>query len=297
MLRAFLILLVTLVSFTHPCRAQAQQQDERPDPESYDAKSQTVHPGKIFLSLMRQPGLSEDQAVLHMAINAVMSGCPKLGNLWSSSNISGERLTIEVGDYSMDMHDLPRDAQAKCGHMQQTPSADTVLSKDDLAGVTTLELINGKMRDFYDLQVSDEQISLSPGMMTNGQYFKPLVVSGIKNALTHWIYPDGTLILYAPDAAPDSPGGGAVATAVDAAAQQMGLVPLDQAYTDFTSPLAAPGYFYYVDVDGKIAPGVPDDSEKRIGSIVTTRTVYGLDADKKVSRSVALFARHPRAYE
>lgn len=269
----------------------------------YSSSYYLKRPDKVFLSLARREGLPESHFILRIAVGNVLSGCPKLGDLQSEVAISGGRLTVEVGDYTVDLRGLPSNPQYQCGGGQQVPASEVVLGRDDLIGqkVEALELRTGKSVILYDIKISQEMVMLQPSAAMpasasaslGGGFYRPLSIPHIANPLKHWFYPEGTVILFVSGAS----GKMDPKEMVRDQALRLGLTPLEEIYPDFKSPVVDADYFYYVDKAGRLAGTLPPSGTRRIGSVSVMQPVYGLKGNEAAPSELALYAKRPGTYE
>lgn len=269
----------------------------------YDSRYYLKRPDKVFLSLARREDLPETHFILRIAVGNVLSGCPKLGALQSEVGISGGRLTVEVGDYTVDLRGLPSNPQYQCGGGQQVPASEIVLGRDDLISqnVEALELRTGKSVILYDIKISKEMVTLQPSAASPassssplpGGFYRPLSIPHVANPLRRWFYPDGTLILFVSGASGKmNPG-----EMVREQASRLGLTSLEEIYPDFKSPVVDADYFYYVDKGGRLAGTLPPSGTRRIGSVSVMQPVYGLKGNEAAAVELGLYAKRPGAYE
>jgi len=285
---------------TAPAQAQAQalQQgyfDERG--EAYGTKYYVERPQRLSVSLARDPALPEDNFILRIAVDHAMTGCPRMSNLESEIDYSDTHLNIWIKDYKVDMRNLPQYAHYECGQTQNAPAANLVFSKDDLINNNTqiIRMRVGQISDFYDVSINERRVSITPSQISGQQmqYYRPLRSAQVRNPLKRWFYPEGTVMLYAPDAAPTAD----IADAINNMARQQGLRALQEIYPDFTSPLVSGAYFYYVDEQGTIAEAARPYQGHRIGAITTQETIYGILDDEIVTRDIPVYAKKPGMYD
>jgi hypothetical protein len=174
---------------------------------------------------------------------------------------------------------------------------DVVLDRDDLIknNVNTVRLQMGRGIDIYDLSVNEERAIMTPSASTSGITSSSAAqnIPDVINAMTHWFYPENTLILWVPNADPKEN----LQPKLDEMADKMGLVPLDSIYPDFQSPLLSKNFYYYVDKKGGTAAKIAAGKPESIGTVTLLKSRYGLVADETVEDEAIVFARRPDIYE
>ena len=288
-------------AFAGPAGAQLDQANQNKNYDSdgtpYSSQYKSIYPKGVFVSLMRMPGMPNNMVTLRLGLEHQMSGCPKLSPLASEVQVFPGEMEVLVADYRLDMRDLPQNPHYECAQGQQTPSADIVLSRDDLIANDTkmLRLRFDRKTDIYDVVVTPQSILLMPASNALGQstYFKPLNVARVENPLKFWFYPENTMILYAPDVDAKTD----VSLQIREMAAAQGLEPLETVYPGFRSPVKDPNYFYYVDSKGKYASTVKESPGYVVGQIGVEKSVYGLVADEKIVQNIDVYAKRPGTYD
>ncbi|HEY8192184.1 MAG TPA: hypothetical protein VIG74_07145, partial [Alphaproteobacteria bacterium] len=110
---------------------------------------------------------------------------------------------------------------------------------------------------------------------------------GLKDSMKLWFYPEGTVMLYAPGTDVANPQ---LPEKIYALATARGLIPLEEIYPDFKSPLVKNDFYYYVDKTGNTGEGT-------FGTVNVDHTVYGLKADYPTYREIPVMAKLPGEME
>ena len=265
---------------------------------SYSNKYYQKHPTGILIALKRADGLAPRQFILSLSAKDAVTGCARLGNLGFESAFSDIYLNIKIDAYTVDMRNPTATPPAGCDRRYQVPKAEIILSLDDLAAHKTqhIRFKTGMFTDNFVVDLGDNSIQISPaqnGTTSEFSRYQPQKIPHVKNPLSLWFYPEGTLILYAPDA----PGGLNLRPYMDELAAQSGLVPLESALPGFTPPVDTPYVFYYLDKEKRLAatPGI--DGGVPAGKIMAQTKFYGLKGDELTPRTLNVMARTPGLYE
>jgi hypothetical protein len=253
-------------------------------------------PRNLTITMLRRPEMKPDQFILRLAIQNLISGCPKLGNLPSKVDFKESSIEITLEDYTVDLRNMTRAPHYACHTRPYTPKADIVLSRDDIAakGVKQIKLKVGQYTDSYDIDMTAQRIRLMPSsMQRSAPMFKPLKFGNILTPLTHWFYPEGTVILYVPGAKE----GTDTKEALWAMAKSEGLEPIQEEFIDFKSPQADPRVYYFIDRKGTLSKNAGIASGVVAGTIPVKKIVYGLEKDEETTEDLQVIARLPSAYE
>lgn len=242
----------------------------------------------MSVSLVRDPALPEGGFILRLLYQGTsMSGCPKLNNPAFETEYVGPFVNITVEDVTIDENVSYRD----CNAVAQSPKADVIMNRQELAdkGVEKVQINNGDFKETFKVILTDHSVALEQDCSLGcGLVARPQKIYGSKDSLRLWFYPAGTVILYVSSTG-DVPD--ADRKVRDMAAQR-GLTPLTDIISDFSSPLARAGMFYYVDGkglylrEGEAGP-VP------VGAVQLDKTIYGLHGDETIPQDAVVFARRP----
>ncbi len=302
------ILLLLLLLLTAPVRESHAQSSYAPaDPAApfsripvFDMSSNHIGVSivkNIGLSLQRKPEFEPGYFALNVAASMPVHGCYQISDIEYTTEFKDIFLDIEIVRFRALIEDPPSAPQYECDQRAQLPGAEIVLNKDMLKekGTKHIRFHTDPFIDYYDIDVTDERVRLIPTDAENqGVWrFVPKQIYKINNTLTHWFYPEGTLILSVPDAEKKHDIEGRIM----ALAESKGLVTLQSIYTDFKSPIVLPHHYYYVDKE-KHFTDAPDIAQGALlGSIFVEKTVFGLDADEQVLDEIRVLVRTPGTYE
>ncbi|MCB9989486.1 MAG: hypothetical protein H6868_09190 [Rhodospirillales bacterium] len=276
---ACLLVLLGLVTITVPAAAK----------DTY-----TVTPNRLQIALLHNDGGEPGQFILKLAALNAMNGCPKIGPISYTSEFKDIFLDIKIGDYQVDMADLPAAPHYGCNQEQSQPTASIVLSRDMLKenNTKTIRFDSGYSIEYYDVLLTDDAITLR---RADKEYLLPsrieeARVPAKKEPLSLWFYPENTVILYAPKAGKDQD----ISAQVEKLALSRGLVPLSSVMPDFTSPLIQSNYAYYVDKSGRFSK---NKDGGLLGKIEMPVEIYGLEQNYIKMKDLEIFARRPGLYE
>lgn len=273
-----------------------------PPPVAYDSSGHPYsgryfkkHSHNMTIALLRRPELKPGQFMLHVAVQYVVSGCPKMSKIPTTVNFKESAVEILLDDYMVDMRKLTPAPQYGCHLRPYTPFADIILDKDDLVAknIHQIKLKVGQYSDTYDIDLNAQRIRLAPStMQRTPPMFHTVKVGGLSTPLTHWFYPAGTVILYVPGAKDRD-----LSDAVSALAKEKGLEPMQNEFPDFQAPTTLSQY-YYIDKNGTLAKS-HDIAQGAVvaGTIPAAKNVYGLEKNEQVTENLQVLARLPNSYE
>jgi hypothetical protein len=257
---------------------------ESPYNDDEMALTESMNIAEFGISLRRDPALPPENFIISFTpLNASLSGCPPLKNISQETSFESDTVIVTLDTLSVDNTDFP---YYKCNGKEMSPRADVVLNRDDLAEkqVKYMRLNSGPYRDTYDLTLTDESVTIarsedfkSSGIMRQQTHY------GVRDVMKLWFYPPGTVMLYAPGTDTANPQ---VAGKIYELAAARGLIPLEEIYPDFKSPLVKRDFHYYVDK-------TEGTSEGTFGTVNIDHTVYGLKADYPTYREIPVMAKLP----
>src|ERR1044072_7047713 len=115
-----------------------------------------------------------------------------------------------------------------------------------------------------------KRIRLMPSsMQRTAPMFKPVKFGSIVTPLTHWFYPEGTVILYVPGAKE----GVDTKEAVWTMAKSESLQPIQDEFIDFKPPQADPRFYYFSDRKGTLSKNAGIASGVVAGTIPVKKMV------------------------
>lgn len=264
----------------------------------YSSKYWKGAPEQSTISLVRKPGLTENQFALRIASPFLVNGCMKLSNFGYMAEFKDGYLDISIEDMTVDMRDQPQYAHYECSQKAQMPMADIVLNRDDLVKNQTqvIRMHNGSDTNYYNITLTDDNVMILPDESYGGMIkrFIPQALPGRKTTLTYWFYPVGTILLWVPGMDDTQKS----VEALRAFAKEKGLAPLETVMPAFESPMTKAEYQYFIDTDGTF-----DDNQDElvdgmaIGDVSFEKTVYGLEKDETVLDKKTVYAKRPGMYE
>ncbi len=224
-------------------------------------------PDKLNVGLLRQNDPS-GEAVLHLSTAVNLSGCPRVNPLRHDVQINDIYLDIVIKGYTIDFRDMPQAPQYACKQDAQYATADipidrTLIESNKIQKIR-LRLDHGRGSDDYAVILNTNTMELIPQTQT---IFKPMrAPRGGQLALTHWYYPENTIIL----SAPSTPRGVRNAAVIEFA-RQSGLTDLAGLFPDFTPPGRQNDLHYYVDQAGTLADKIPARDRVNLNNTIQAR--------------------------
>lgn len=271
-----------------------QQYDDNGEP--YTDRYHKEHLPRMAMVMLRRPEFKPSQFILRLIPREGMTTCVKYSKIPSTIDFKEGAIEITLEDYTIDSRNLTLAPHYKCNLHPKNPTADVILDRDDLTAksIKFLKLKVGQVTDTFDVDINQQRIRLKPNkmMQRTPPRFKTFALSNIRAPLTHWFYPEGTVILYVPDAK-----GQNVTDQVITMAKSKGLEPINDAWPDFRSPLVNQDQWYFIDKKGAVAKS-PDIIQGTVaGTVQITQTIYGLEKDEQQTKDIPVFARAPNSYE
>jgi len=270
-----------------------------PNGVPYSNKYWQGHPNSNVISLVRKPELTEDQFILRITDPHPKSGCVDISDYAFKTEYRDLYLDIEILGVTMDMRDQPQYAHFQCDLDAKTPTADIVMNRQDLVKNQTqqIRMHNGTDTNYYNVELYPNKVMVLPDASEAGlvRRFKPHGKAGKKTSLVYWFYPLGTVMLWVPGEEGHKPE---MAGKLREFAESKGLVPLETIFSGFESPLTDAKYQYYVDTAGTMTGNDPELADgKPIGTIATTKLVYGLEKDEYEPAEITVYGKTPGMYE
>lgn len=276
--------------------------------EPYSSKYYREQPSRVGLALMRHPDLPPGKFVIYLTTQNNITGCVKFGNLEHEAIFKQKTLEIIVESYTVDMRNLTKAPHYDCYQGIKNPSAKIVLDRDDIIdrGLEKVVFKTGRRGEEYDIKINDQFVRLMPAQRRASgspltkqaapapRRFENLSISGVKNSLIHWFYPEGTMILTIPDAKPDQDTAAAMVDFM----RKNNLTPIEDILPDFRQPTTTTQVYYVVDKKGTFAHQPQMKSGGMvIGAVEVEDTLYGLHHDYAAGEALTVMARLPGAYD
>ncbi|HTK84699.1 MAG TPA: hypothetical protein VL625_06390 [Patescibacteria group bacterium] len=276
-----------------------QEYDENGEP--YTNRYHKEHTSRMAMVMLRRPELKPSQFVLRLTPRSLGTGCVRVSKIPSTVDFKEGAIEVTLDEFRIDGRGLTLAPEYNCDLHPKNPTADIVLDRDDLTskGIKLLKLKTGQVKDgqitdTFDVDINNERIRLKPDkmMQRTPPRFKTYQLSNIRAPLTHWFYPEGTVILYVPGAKGED-----VTSQVVSMAKAQGLEPLSDEWPDFRSPLIDQNQWYFVDKKGVVSKSPDINGGTVAGTVQITQIVYGLEKDEKQTKDIPVFARKPNSYE
>lgn len=279
-----------------------QEYDENGEPYSdmWYRKESLPH---MAIVMLRRPEFKTGQFLLRLIPREGTTGCVKFSKIPSTVDFKEDAVDITLEDFRVDSRRLTLAPEYNCDLHPKNPTADIILDRDDLTakGIKFLRLkIShpgdkvGMTADTYDIDINKQRIRLKPDklMQRTTLRFNPYQLSNIRTPLTHWFYPEGTVILYVPGAKDPN-----IADQVISMAKAKGLEPINDEWPDFYSPLASNDQWFFIDKKGAVTKNADINEGTVAGTVQISETIYGLEKDEKRTKDIPVFARKPNSYE
>lgn len=223
------------------------------------AYARNYMPNTLTVSVLRQKDHS-GEAMLRLSTVVAVTGCAAVQPLRHEVEITNHYLDVVVKGYHIHFSDTPHDTKT-CKKGAQYSTADIPLDRKLIEdnGIEQIRLIldRGLGSDYYHVALDKDRLELTPRSQT---VFKPgKSPANGQPVLTHWYYPENTVILTAPR--PGQPQ----ASLTGDFARANGLVTLESLLPGFTPPAGQNGRYYYVDGSGRIAAKLPDTGTLTVG--------------------------------
>ena len=247
---------------------------------------QAIPPGVYSLFLITPDAADPDTVILRLTSNTSVTGCANVTPPTVKQTVKGPNLWLEITDSAVEIDRSVRYAHFQCNTGRQYAGTDIVLNRTQLLadGISKIALRSPLGTDFYDVEIGDHSIHLSP---KSQKYFKPLYASNRPDPLTYWFYPTNTVVLSVLDEPQN------LNEAITDFAQGLGLVPLESMIPDFMPRLPTANTLYFTAPDDARIT-LPDAGQNlTLGQIEAPRTFYGSGGTYQKPTQVAVFARRP----
>jgi len=292
------IALCTLAALTlcfgfSPSQAQVQNSPYDSSGEPFTSKYFKRTPSSVSMSLQRRADLPIGFFVLHITASEEISSCAKYGKMADQLEFKEGFVEINIGDYTVDMRDLPQYAHYQCDTKPQQPYTDIVLNKDLLRDkkIERIRFRKPSGIESYKVTINDSFILLTPevGKSSTCLGCKPAKNANSSNPLRFWFYPEGTVILSADNAGKDL----VLSEQIKTLAESRGLVPLTSVMPHHVPPRSTQDALYFIDKKGEFS-----EAKGELLDYVQVDTMkFGLEADEPAKKDVGVFIRKPGQYD
>ena len=265
--------------------------DEKGDP--YSSRYYPIKRATGSVALLRDPMLGSEHFILEITQSHAVTGCHDISNISYEAIFRDNRLSIEMGELTVDTREAGQHPHYGCDQSLKSPSAQIALSKEILEenGTEYIVFTDTATTNEYKLTITDQYIRMLPDDkdIAPAFFFRPRKLPGERNALTLWLYPEETLMLYTPTK-PDQKD---VEDSINEWAKAHNLEPLSNIFADFENPKK---FMFFVDQVGHIASRDGLDTGIQIGDVYAEDVRYTLEKDVPVKVPVPLFAKKPGTY-
>lgn len=225
-----------------------------------------VRPRAVFVSLVRVPGMDENQVALRLSVKENIQGCFAVTPLDYELGLQDKGagyMDIEIGPYQ-------RSVDRDCRNESRDPSATIPLDRQTLEDVRHIRFKSEFVTDRYDVTLTGDTLTLVADSMF---VFKP------KGDLLFDFLPENTVALTAPMAQ----NSGKIRNALIALGRSRGLARRD----------SANGKLLFIDESGSISRQLSTGGEVEIGTVAETRLFDGLNGLEKKSVPLQVYAVRP----
>lgn len=249
------------------------------------------------ISLIRQPYLSDEQLILRISGPEALGGCIEATNFGFEASYTEHYLDITLKPSIFDMRDQPQYAHFECNVLPKLPVADIVMDKQTLIdnGTKTIRFHVQNETNYYNVDVRDDRILILPDStdVTVNKVFRPHELPMRKSSTIYWFYPMNSLVVWTPQIIEPEKA----QEYITKFAKQNGLIPMDEYYESFKSPLYDKKFMYFVDTAGKFTATEGLENGAQIGDITVETVKYGLHGDEPATEEIMIFARKPGLYD
>ncbi len=238
-----------------------------------------VSPNQYNIRFVRHPQEDQDKVILRISALGSIQGCLMGGFNVTSVEKEAQRLIVTVEKPMIEVDQSVANPHYSCPGSGATPSIDVPLELKELRaeGIDELRLVAGFTQEKFNLYIDDSMVELSP----KGKH-KAFLSTSKNGAVTHYFYPQGTLILQAPLARKDPD----LKNKLVSIASQHHLSPLPMMSDQ-------PGKFFFVDNGGKLIDKLQEQHIILLDTIDTNEVLIGKDGPYTVSRAVDVLASAP----
>lgn len=265
--------------------------DEKGEP--YNSRYYPIKRATGELALLRDPELGGEHFILEITQTNSVTGCHNISDISYEAKFMDNRLTIEMGELTVDIRDAPQHPHYGCDQSLKTPSAQISLSKEILEtnGTQYVRITDSATTNEYQINYTDDYVRMLPDDkdIAPAAFFKPRKLPGGRNSLTVWFYPEETLMLYTPS----KPNQMGVKDSITKWAKSHNLEPLSEVFEGFEDPTR---YMFFVDRTGYINEIENLETGAHIGEVYADDVRYTLEADVPVKVPVPLFAKRPGTF-
>lgn len=234
-------------------------------------------------------GASDDAVILRITAPSSVSGCAIVKQPSYEATEQGNMLWIKIDSPGVELKQDPRYSQFDCAQQNQSVSVDIPLSRARLEStpIRKIALRSANNTDYYTVEIANERLRLLP---ESQKAFKPRKMPDGSDALTHWFYPENTVVLFMPGAETGSD----FTQEIQQLAATQGLVPLSSMIRGFQDNRKEPNTLYFVDPSGHYARNMnTGTSSVYFGRITAEREIYGSQGRQKKAERLDVYARTP----
>ena len=268
--------------------------DEKYRPEAFKKapRGQTLLSNSQFtMHFARTESASPDEATLRFSQPSATSGCADIVMAPPEIMKQGSMMWVTLGAPMLAIDKSPRYDHDGCAGGSSVVQTDLVLNRSELLAdkVKKITFRNDFGMDNYNVQITPSKITLIPESKT--LFMANTQIRG-RDVLTHWFYPEGTIVLSAPGAEEN----GETYEQIKSLAMSKGLIPLQSLVKGF-GEAATKDKFYFSDPAGNLSTGLDRNKGNVIGTIKKPETFYRANGPEQAFKNINVYAKLPGALE
>lgn len=235
------------------------------------------------IHFLRIPGERPTQTVLRIITPVAITGCLTMKNPTVKIQSYGQTMQLTLGETGIHLDRSVRYAHYQCDMHYKYAYVDVPLDRDQLiengTKKITMKSAIGHLADI-DLDVNEQRMTAT---VKNGG-----------DILTHWFYPENTVVLIAPMAKMDE----TTRADITEAAKAHGLVPLSDRIASFDTDAYSKNALFFVDRSDNLSKKIDAAGKPVIFDTISVPDTYsGPNGSYTQPANIDVFARLPGLYE
>lgn len=242
--------------------------------------------GTQFIYFVRTTEEKNGEATLRLVTPVSVNGCMNMIPPTVTVRRGAGMMAFKIQDGDVALDKSVRYAHYQCHQGANVAQADIKLNRAELMENNIKSLTfqtDGGAMDRYDVAWSSERLSLIP---KNAIAFKPFEGSGRIDPLSHYFYPESTIVLYAPAAGKNTD----FSEAIKNLATSKGLAPVSFSGADAKGA-------YFTDPQDILASSLAFGANAYVGTINVPEKFHGPDGVQEREKPVDVYARRPGALD
>ena len=261
--------------------------NQKPVNPDDDSKQVRILPhGTQYIYFVRTPEEKSGEATLRLVTPVSVNGCMTMIPPTVTVRRGGRMMAFKIQDGDVALDKSVRYAHYQCHQGANVAHADIKLNRAELMEnnikSVTFQTGGGAM-DTYNVEWSGERLNLVP---KNAVAFRPFERSGRLDPLSHYFYPESTIVLYAPSASKNAD----FSEAIKNLATSKGLVPVSSSGADAKGA-------YFTDPQDILASSLAFGANAYVGTIHVPEKFHGPDGVQEREKPMDVYARRPGALD